>query len=109
MQGWVPTGVSGTTWETVVAAGIPYSALLMYLVDGTPIEPYAHYAPGNETERLPGIFLGSKGVTTWGFIQRESAEFGTYWEIRLLGEGSEDPITGEPLKDGEITGFLKVV
>ncbi|ROT41144.1 hypothetical protein SODALDRAFT_322342 [Sodiomyces alkalinus F11] len=107
VQGLVPTGVSSYTWEPMVAADIPYSSLLMYKVEGTPIEPYALYNVDDD-ERRPGVFLGSGGYATWGFRRQESAEFGVYWETRLLGANSQDPITGEPLFEGEITGFLKV-
>ncbi|KAL2758990.1 hypothetical protein ACRALDRAFT_1062071 [Sodiomyces alcalophilus JCM 7366] len=107
VQGLVPTGVSAYTWEPLVAADIPHGALLMYKVAGTPIEPYALYSVDDD-ERRPGVFLGSGGYATWGFQKRESAEFGDYWEARLLGANSQDPFTGEPLYEGEITGFLKV-
>ncbi|KAI8315793.1 hypothetical protein K4K59_000729 [Colletotrichum sp. SAR11_240] len=105
IQGYVPTGVSGYTWQNLVAADIPYDALLMYEVNGTEIQPYSHYINGTKQS---GIFLGSEGYTTWGFKKDTDTEQGTYWEARLLGADSEDPSTGKPLFDGEITGFLKV-
>lgn len=105
IQGYVPTGVSGNTWQNLVAADIPYDALLMYEVNGTEIQPYSHYINGTKQS---GIFLGSEGYTTWGFKKDTDTEQGTYWEARLLGADSEDPSTGKPLFDGEITGFLKV-
>lgn len=106
IQGRVPTGVSGYTWQNLVAAETPYDALMMYEVDGTAIQPYSHYTTNGT--KLDGIFLGSEGYTTWGFRKETDAEQGTFWEARVLGANSNDPATGEPLFEGEITGFLKV-
>ncbi|KAK1718752.1 uncharacterized protein BDZ83DRAFT_655034 [Colletotrichum acutatum] len=106
IQGHVPTGVSGYTWENLAVAEIPYDALLMYLVNGTEVKPYSHYTL-NGTQ-IDGVFLGSEGYTTWGFKKETTSDQGTFWEARLLGANSEDPSTGKPLFDGEITGFLKV-
>lgn len=90
-----------------MAAGIPSSALLMYNVAGTPIEPHALYNVDDD-ERRSGVFLGAGGYATWAFRRQESVEFGAYWVARLLGPDSQDPDTGEPLFEGEVTGFLRV-
>ncbi|KAF6806972.1 hypothetical protein CSOJ01_08476 [Colletotrichum sojae] len=105
IQGWVPTGVSGYTWENLVAADIPYNAFMMYKVNGTAVQPYSHSINGTKQS---GIFLGSEGYTTWGFKKETDDEQGTYWEARVLGANSADPSTGKPLFEGEITGFLRV-
>ncbi|OHF00852.1 hypothetical protein CORC01_03926 [Colletotrichum orchidophilum] len=106
IQARVPTGVSDYNWENLVAAEIPYDALLMYFVNGTEIKPYSHYTT-NGTQ-IDGVFLGSEGYTTWAFQKDTTSDQGTFWAARLLGANSEDPSTGKPLFDGEITGFLRV-
>lgn len=82
--------------------GLPEAATI-------PIEPYYHYY-ANGTQQ-PGLFLGSHNVTTWGikYYEADSGSYGDpYWLIRLLGPGSEDPITGQPLDDGEYETFIRV-
>jgi hypothetical protein len=109
LQGYVPTGVGDVTWENLTISNYPYNAELMYLIkNGLPVETYAHY---QGTKRLPGLFLGNGGVTTWGF-KYERADVGCcgtpFFLPRLLGPNSQDPTTGAPLLDGEFKGFFKV-
>ena len=75
-----------------------------------PVEPYYH--EDADGVRQDGIFLGSHGVTSWGVTYYEAGA-GTidglpYWFIRLLGPDSEDPVTGEPLGEGEYETFIRV-
>jgi hypothetical protein len=107
LQGYVATGVISTTWETLAMSNIPYHAELMYLIpERHPVEIYAHY---QGSKRLPGLFLGVGGVTTWGF-KYYGAEHSCcdipFFLPRLLGPNSQYPTTGAPLKDGEFKGFL---
>ena len=104
---WSPTGVSGYDWNQVNISSIPYSAPLMWGLpaDGSiPLEPYHHVVDG---ETQDGLFVGSHGVTTWG-IKRAEGRY-PYWFFRLLGPGSEDPVTGERLGEDEHETFIKVL
>ena len=109
LQAYVDTGVSSTTWETLVMSTFPYDAELMYLIpDSQPVEIYAHYQGSN---RMPGLFLGVGGVTTWGFKYygaNASCCDIPFFLPRLLGPNSQDPATGAPLKDGEFKGFFGI-
>ena len=109
LQGYVPTGVSGATWENLVISPYPYDAELMYMIKKSiPVEIYAHY---QGTTRLPGLFLGNGGVTTWGFKYNDAAASCCgipFYLPRLLGPHSEDETTGAPLGKGEFRGFFKV-
>jgi len=109
LQGYVETGVSGYTWQNLALATYPYDQELMYLLpDSIPVEVYAHY---QGTTRLPGLFLGLGGVTTWGFKYygaNDSCCGTPHFLPRLLGPNSQDPTTGAPLMDGEFKGFLGI-
>ena len=59
--------------------------------------------------RQDGVFIGSGSATTQGFrYQPTSDGEPDYYEMRLLGLDGADPMAGEPLRDGEFKGFLKV-
>ena len=77
----------------------------MYFVPGSDVVPY-HVTVAGDAQ--PGVFLGTAGVVAWGFTPYENAEFGKYWLARLLGPNSQDPTTGAPLHEGEVTGFLRI-
>lgn len=101
--------VADYTYDKINVADNPLSANLMWGLpeDATiPIEPYRHHIDGEEQE---GTFLGSQNVTTWGIkkYEREGAGY-PHWLFRLLVPGSEDPETGEALKEGEYEAFIKV-
>lgn len=73
-------------------------------------EPYYHV--DTDGVRQEGIFIGARNVTSWG-VKYYGPSVGTidglpYWSIRLLGPGSEDPQTGEPLLEGESETFIRV-
>ena len=111
LEAWTPSGVSGYAWNQINITNIPYSAMLMWGLPESatiPIEPYYHYIDGVQQT---GLFLGSHNVTAWG-ITYEEADSGSYgdpyWSIRLLGPGSEDPVTGQALGDGEYETFIRV-
>ncbi|KIW09613.1 uncharacterized protein PV09_00481 [Verruconis gallopava] len=109
LHGFVATGVSGYTWETLQFAPYPYDQELMYLVDGGPAaQAHTLSVDGVEQE---GVFLGADGVALWGFRYIDASQgcCGVpYYQLRLLGPNSADPNTGAPLQDGEFTGFLKI-
>jgi hypothetical protein len=109
LHGFVSTGVSAFTWETLQFSPYPYDAELMYFVSGGPAaQAYSHYI---DSVKQDGVFLGANGVTTWGFRYFD-ASYGCcgapFYQLRLLGPDSTDPSTGAPLQDGEFKGFLKV-
>ena len=79
---------------------------LLILKPGGKVETYAHETGG---ARQDGVFIGSGNVTTLGFrYQPVSHGEPDYYEMRLLGPDGADPTTGEPLRNGEFNGFLKV-
>lgn len=74
------------------------------------VEPYYH--EDADGVRQEGLFIGAHNVTSWG-IKYEEPSVGTidglpYWSLRLLGPDSEDPVTGEPLLEGESVTFIRV-
>ena len=111
LEAYVPSGVSGFAWHQINITSIPYSAELMWGLPGAatiPIEPYYHSIDGVQQ---PGLFLGSHGVTAWGikYYEADSGSYGDpYWLIRLLGPDSQNPVTGQPLDDGEYETFIQV-
>lgn len=74
---------------------------------GIPLKPYAHEVDG---VRLPGVFFGAQGSTTWAFAKLgTSAIVADVWVMRLLLAPPKDETfdaTGGALKDGEFEGFL---
>lgn len=75
--------------------------------DGFRTAPYGHEISGVEQQ---GVYLGTRGRTTWGFHYVPAQGGGSdYYEIRLAG-GTPDE-EGEPavLTEPEFYGFLRVV
>lgn len=119
IQAQLDDGGGGVEWRDLVVAGTPAEQVLGFglpsLPDpNLPLEPYAHVdasataATARGGERQPGVFLGSGNVTTWGFNYQNTTEAGEYYYLRLLGPGQENPANGQPLYDGEFTGFIKI-
>ncbi|EAW14395.1 uncharacterized protein ACLA_074320 [Aspergillus clavatus NRRL 1] len=111
IEGRVPWGVSGVAWKTVNVSDMAWSAPLMWGLDAAfsrAVEPYHHYVNG---VRQDGVFLGAGNVTRWGvkYYETSAGSWGwPYWMLRLLGPGSEDRATGEALKQGESTTFIRI-
>ncbi|KAJ6131325.1 hypothetical protein N7523_001785 [Penicillium sp. IBT 18751x] len=109
-ESYVPSGVSGAEWKAVNVTDIPYSAQLMWGLGqySLPIQAYYHYLDGVKQD---GIFLGAHNVTSWA-VQLQDGSAGSggqpYWLIRLLGPGSEDPVTGAELEEGEYKTFIRI-
>ncbi|KAL9106271.1 MAG: hypothetical protein Q9227_008670 [Pyrenula ochraceoflavens] len=105
LQGHVPTGVSGYSFEPLVISPYPYDATLIYGVSGNEVIPYT-------LSGIPGVFLGGEGgVVTWGLRYEPAGSGGDnldFFYIRLLGPDSADPSTGEALYPGEFTAFIKI-
>lgn len=109
LTGFVSTGVSGATWETLQFAPYPYDAELMYFVEGGPVAE-AHELTLDGVKQ-DGVFIGSNGVATWGFRYFDASYSCCgvpFYQLRLLGPNSADPTTGAALQDGEFQGFLKI-
>jgi hypothetical protein len=96
-----------TSGDDDLLLGHPLTMLsLRILKSEGKVEAYAHETGG---VRQDGVFIGSGNVTTWGFRHQPASECESdYYEMRLLGRDGADPTTGEPLRDGEFKGFLKV-
>jgi hypothetical protein len=82
----------------------------MYKIEGSVPQLYSH-KDATTGEEIPGYFLGgADGATVWGvkhYPADQQNRYGYYY-LRLLGPGSEDPSTGEPLYEGETKTYLKV-
>ncbi|KAI9935057.1 hypothetical protein MW887_000678 [Aspergillus wentii] len=111
LEGRVETGVSDFSWQQLNITNIPYSASLMWGLpedESISVEFYNHY---NDGKKEDGIFLGANNVTQWGikYYGPDAGSHGLpYWFFRLLGEGSEDPVTGEEVAEGEYRTFIRV-
>ena len=112
IQAQLDDGRGGVGWRGLVAAGTPGEQVLGFGLPPLPdpnlrLEPYAHLA-ATGGDRLPGVFLGSGNVTSWGFNYQNTTEAGEYYYLRLLGPGQENPATGKPLNEGEFAGFIRI-
>ncbi|KAI1077285.1 hypothetical protein F5B20DRAFT_279801 [Whalleya microplaca] len=67
------------------------------------VEPYWHFVDGKQ---VPGVYLGARGVTTFGFVDNWAGVAGEYYLLRLmatdLGFGKWE------LGDRDTTGFLRI-
>ena len=95
------------TWQQLVISGDPTleGALGFGFPEDTypniPVEPYWHFING---EQVPGVFLGAKGSTTFGFVDNWAGVAGEYYLLRLLGvEGFNE----WELTPRDTIGFLK--
>ncbi|CAK7209736.1 hypothetical protein SBRCBS47491_000542 [Sporothrix bragantina] len=77
---------------------------------GYPVEPYQLVdAATNKT--LPGVFLGARNQTTWGFNFNDDGPCGTpfIYEARLQGLPQDPNVEPRATYDPWFFGFLKVV
>lgn len=95
------------TWQQLVISGDPTleGALGFGFPEdrypNIPVEPYWHFING---EQVPGVFLGAKGSTTFGFVDNWAGVAGEYYLLRLLGvEGFNE----WELTPRDTIGFLK--
>lgn len=110
LQGRVPTGVSGYSWQPLVIAPYPYDASLIYGVNGSSVIPFEHYDVDTGVKQ-DGVYLGGyQNSTTWGLRYEPKANIdgNPFFYARFLGPGSQDPSSGDALFDGEFTAFIKV-
>ncbi|CAI6097516.1 unnamed protein product [Clonostachys chloroleuca] len=117
LQAWTSTDLTpagaptAVAWTPIVLSPYPYDAALMYKIEGSAPQLYSH-KDATTGEEIPGYFLGgADGATTWGvkYYPADQGSYGRdYYYLRLLGPGSEDPSTGEPLHEGETKTYLKV-
>ncbi|KAI1351239.1 hypothetical protein F5Y01DRAFT_325562 [Xylaria sp. FL0043] len=103
------TTTNGTTsWQDLVISGDPTleGALGFGFPEdryaNIPVEPYWHFVDG---QQMPGVFIGAKGSSTFGFVDNWAGVAGNYYLLRLLG--AEGFNKWEPTKRDTV-GFLKV-
>lgn len=77
---------------------------------GYPVEPYKHVDAATGKD-LPGVFLGARNLTTWGFNFNDKGPCGTpfLYEARLQGLPQDPTVEPRATYDPEFFGFLKVV
>ncbi|KAI1302228.1 hypothetical protein F5Y03DRAFT_212742 [Xylaria venustula] len=96
------------TWQDLVISGDPTleGALGFGFAEdrypSIPLEPYWHFIDG---QQVPGVFIGAKGSTTFGFVDNWAGVAGEYYLLRLLGT---DGFTEWNLTERDTVGFLKV-
>ncbi|KAI0903938.1 hypothetical protein F4823DRAFT_244222 [Ustulina deusta] len=96
------------TWQDLVISGDPTleGALGFGFSEdkypNIPVEPYWHFVDG---QQVPGVFIGAKDSTTFGFVDNWAGVAGEYYLLRLLG--TEGFTKWEPTKRDTV-GFLKV-
>ncbi|KAI1360231.1 hypothetical protein F5Y08DRAFT_54305 [Xylaria arbuscula] len=108
LQAQLNTGTGGeATWQQLVISGDPTleGALGFGFPEdrypNIPVEPYWHFLNG---EQIPGVFLGAKGSTTFGFVDNWAGVAGEYYLLRLLGT---EGFNKWELTARDTVGFLK--
>jgi len=99
------TSIPGTIDTIISVATDSRNAFFILGEDGFRTAPYGHEIDGVEQD---GVYLGTRGRTTWGFHYVPTD--GGYYEIRLAGgtpDQEDEPavVSAEP----EFYGFLRVV
>ncbi|KAI1500714.1 hypothetical protein F5X99DRAFT_409789 [Biscogniauxia marginata] len=96
-------------WQDIVVSGDPNleGGLGFAFPDdpypGIPVGPYWHFVDGKQ---MPGIFLGAKNVTTFGFVDNWAGVAGEYYLLRLMA--LDEGFTPWQPSDRDATGFLKI-
>ncbi|KAF1949011.1 hypothetical protein CC80DRAFT_281604 [Byssothecium circinans] len=100
---WVDISIASLeNWQSSFSFGMPDP--------GIQVQPYAHFVNGT---RVPGIFLGTKGSTSWKYKFNWGGNAGEYYILRWLakGSGGEDLRTRQDfpvIDDRDYVGFLKL-
>ncbi|TGJ87474.1 hypothetical protein E0Z10_g1246 [Xylaria hypoxylon] len=96
------------TWQDLVISGDPTLAGAFGFgfpedkYQNIPVEPYWHFVDG---QQVPGVFIGAKGSSTFGYVDNWSGVAGNYYLLRLLGtEGFAKWEIGKR----DTVGFLKM-
>ncbi|KAI3332272.1 hypothetical protein HD806DRAFT_187625 [Xylariaceae sp. AK1471] len=102
------TDTGEMTWQDLVISGDPNLEGVLgfgFLEDkykSIPLEPYWHFV---DDQQVPGVYLGARDSTTFGFVDNSTDVAGEYYLLRLLGtEGFNKWELGKR----DTTGFLKV-
>ncbi|KAI5926547.1 hypothetical protein F4810DRAFT_654842 [Camillea tinctor] len=111
LQAQVNLGVEGEdpVWTDVVVSGDPNleGGLGFAFPDdpypSIPVGPYWHFVDGKQ---VPGIFLGARNVTTFGFVDNWAGVEGEYYLLRLMAQG--EGFTSWQPSSRDAMGFLKI-
>ncbi|KAK5628119.1 hypothetical protein RRF57_003834 [Xylaria bambusicola] len=108
LEAQVKIGTGGEAiWQRLVISGDPTleGALGFGFPEdryrNIPVEAYWHFIGG---EQVPGVFLGAKDSTTFGFVDNWAGVAGEYYLLRLLGT---EGFTKWELTERDAVGFLK--
>ncbi|KAI0017381.1 hypothetical protein F4780DRAFT_796404 [Xylariomycetidae sp. FL0641] len=95
---WTELVVSGDPgYEGGLGFGFPPHARI-------PVEAYWHFDDAGR--QVPGVYLGARGSTAWGFADNWAGVAGEYYLLRLLaGDGA---FNSWEMTAGDLTGYLKV-
>ncbi|RWA11365.1 hypothetical protein EKO27_g3738 [Xylaria grammica] len=109
LQAQLNMAVGGeATWQDLVISGDPTleGALGFGFAEdrypNIPVEPYWHFV---DEQQVPGVFIGAKGSSTFGFVDNWAGVAGEYYLLRLLGT---EGFTKWEIGKRDTIGFLKV-
>ncbi|KAI1634798.1 hypothetical protein F4809DRAFT_643096 [Biscogniauxia mediterranea] len=111
LQAQLNLGAEGEdpVWQDIVVSGDPNleGGLGFAFPDdpypSIPVGPYWHFVDGKQ---VPGIFLGAKNVTTFGFVDNWAGVAGEYYLLRLLAQ--DEGFTSWEPSSRDATGFIKI-
>jgi hypothetical protein len=101
------TDTGEVTWQDLVISGDPTMEGVLGFgfseekYESIPLEPYWHFVGDRQ---VPGIYLGARGSTTFGFVDNWAGVAGEYYLLRLLGT---EGFNKWELGTRDTIGFLK--